>query len=145
MLYITQAGRAAAWAERAKRGEFVSDPFETLDLELPQRVYSITSALLIATAFGKSTPTFLTDIVGVQSNVSQMLEALQAPAVGLILASVGSAAVCLLQAREKNRSAPIWALKGVLGGPLTVRQLRGLQDLITRGEQDDANKARSSS
>ena len=52
-------GRALAWARRAKMGEFVGDPYETLDLPMEFRVYAIVSSFLVAFAFGRATPNLL--------------------------------------------------------------------------------------
>lgn len=118
-----QQGKAQAWARRAREGEFVKDPLETTDLDTQQVAFSIVTGLMIATAFGKSTPAFLVDTTGLfadEASVQSVLAALQAPALGLIAASLCSLAVCTLQAKEKNRDPFIWAVKGLLGGPLTV-------------------------
>ena len=118
-------GKAQAWARRAREGEFVKDPLETTELDAAQQAFSILTGLLIATAFGKSSPTFLVQMTGLlpdQASAQSVLGALQAPALGLLAASLGSLAVCVLQAKEKNRDPVVWAIKGLLGGPLTVRQ-----------------------
>ena len=60
--YGKSRGRALAWARRAKQGEFVGDPFESLDFPLSFRFYSIFSAFLIAFAFGRSTPNLLSQL-----------------------------------------------------------------------------------
>ena len=73
---------------------------------------------MVATAFGKSTPTFLVQMTGLlpdESTAQTVLGALQAPALGLVAASVGSSVVCILQAKEKNRDAFVWAIKGLSG------------------------------
>jgi hypothetical protein len=144
--YAKMQGRAQAWARRARMGEFVSDPYETIDMPLPARVYSIVTAFWIAFAFGRATPTFLTDVVGLEGldtadEVARLTGALQIPGLALALAGVGSCLVCgALLAPERKRSVPVWALKGLLGGPLSVLELRGLGTLITR-EQEEENQA----
>ena len=133
-----QQGRAISWARKAKEGEFVGDPMETLDMEFPQRAYSILTAFVVAAAFGRSTPTFLANI-GVESS-SLLEELLQAPAAALLLAAVGSSVYCAYQAAGKNRNKLLWLVKGFLGGPLVVRQLTGLAGLTTVGEQLENDK-----
>jgi hypothetical protein len=89
------SGRASTWASNARRGKIVKDPLETVELDLSQRVYATTTALLAITAYGRATPTFLTKFVGLPAGSgSDFLEALQIPALVLLAASIGSAFVC---------------------------------------------------
>lgn len=68
---------------------------------------------------------------------------LQIPGLALGLASLGSSVVCaLFLAPERNRNAFVWATKGLLGGPLVVRQLQGLETLITF-EEDEQRQAQN--
>ena len=96
----------------------------------------------------KATPTFLNQFIfhassngsGGSSNESaqqalDLLSNLQGPAFALLFASVGSAIFCGLTASEKNRSQALWAVKGLLGGPVSVYLLQSLPQLITVGEQ----------
>ena len=132
-----QQGKVQAWARREREGTLVTDTLESLDLDLQQRVFSILTALLLATAFGKSTPTFLDEILALQDRMASqgIVGALEGPALGLLLASVGSCIFCATSAPSKNRNPLLWAIKGLLGGPLTVRLLRESETLITRGEE----------
>jgi hypothetical protein len=136
-------GRVEAWARRAKAGAFVNDPMETYDLSLQQRVFSIVTALAVATAFGKSTSTFLITTTQLvhntdKSSVDTLLHVLQAPAAGLLATAIGSMVYCILDSRHKNRSPLVWAVKGLLGGPISVRLLRELQPLLTNEETNNA-------
>jgi hypothetical protein len=138
-------GRVEAWARQAKAGAFVNDPMETYDLSLQQRVFSIVTALTVATAFGKSTSTFLTITTQFvsrddMSSVDTFLTVLQAPAVGLLVTAFGSMVYCVLDARQKNRSPFVWAVKGLLGGPISVRLIRELQPLLTNEEMTNNAK-----
>jgi hypothetical protein len=136
-------GRSNDWARRAREGQFVRDPMESLDLNFQQRVFSIFSALLVSTAFGRSTPIFLSQYLGdstAKLSVLSFLSALQAPAGAFVLASIGSSIFCVVSSKSKNRSAIVWFIKGLLGGPLTVGQLRELDSLLTQGEQDIVNR-----
>jgi len=57
----------------------------------------------------------------------------------LVLASVGSSLLCAaFLAPERNRNAIMWGIKGLLGGPLTILQLKELGSLITREEEETA-------
>lgn len=134
-----QQGRAVSWAREAAAGRFVSDPDESFDLTAVQRGFSILTALLLTMSFGKATTPFLTETTGLLSDESQVfrvLDALQGPALALLVTSVGSSIVCGSFARDKNRNQWIWVLKGLLGGPLTLQRLRELPALITQGETD---------
>jgi hypothetical protein len=131
-----QQGKALAWARKAREGQFVKDPFESLDLELSQRMYSLLTALLISMAFGRSTQTMLAD-----NDISLSVEIFRAPAVVLLIASVVSSVLSSVQAGSLNRNRLIWFIKGLLGGPLTVKQLGGLSNLLTEAETNAiANK-----
>ena len=135
-----QQGKAQAWAKRAKAGEFVKDPQETMDLDTSQRVFSILTGLMAALALGKSTPTFLLETTGLltdESVVQSTLNGLQLPAIGLLAASLGSTIYCFLHSQPKNRNALVWAVKGALGGPFTIRSLRDAGTLLTRAEDDE--------
>jgi len=139
--YAKAQGRAQAWARRAKLGEFVKDPFETLDLPAGIRFYAVVSAFLVSFAYGRATPGFLRDVVGNWSteDIRSLTESLQIPGLALGLASLGSSVVCAaLLAPERNRDALVWAIKGFFGGPLAIRQLRELDTLITREEDEKA-------
>lgn len=145
--YAKMQGRAQAWARRARMGEFVTDPNETLDMPLTSRVYSILTAFWMAFAFGRATPSFLMNVVGGDhgfhsvDDVTRLTATLQIPGLALAVMSVGSGVVCAaLLAPERNRSVLIWALKGFLGGPLSILQLRELGTLITR-EQEEKNQS----
>jgi len=126
-------GRAIAWARRAAAGEFVSDPFETMNIEGGLRVYSAVAVLFCALAFGKSTPYALEEWFHVDKNV---LAVIQFPALVVLLAAVGSGVVSYSMAAEKNRSKEVWLVKGLFGGPVALLQLRGLESLLTQGETD---------
>jgi len=66
---------------------------------------------------------------------------LQAPALAILLASLGSAVVNgAVLAPSKNRGKIIWTVKGLMAGPLALLQLRELGDLITRQEEEDRQR-----
>lgn len=135
-----EQGKAMAWARKAREGEFVGDPMETLDLEISQKAYSILTGLLVATVFGKSTPTLLVRMD--LENLLAVRETLQAPALVLLLAAVGSAILAAVQASSLNRNQAVWFIKGLLGGPLTIQQLQSLSGLSTQGEIDAQERAK---
>lgn len=137
--YGKARGRALEWARRAKLGEFVRDPFETMDLPLSFQLYSVFSAFLVAFAFGRSTPTLLSQLDG--DLPAGATDILQAPALAILVASLGSAALSgAVLAPSKNRSTFVWVVKGLLAGPVAVLQLRGLEVLITREEGEDKRR-----
>mmetsp|Transcript_1074 Transcript_1074/g.2963 ORF Transcript_1074/g.2963 Transcript_1074/m.2963 type:complete len:378 (+) Transcript_1074:67-1200(+) len=140
-------GQAEAWAQRARAGDFVKDINETYDLTLQQRAFSILTALLIATAFGKSTDTFFVDMIKLvpdQATITSLKGALQGPALGLFVASIASCILSYMQASESNRNSFMWAIKGALGGPFTLSLLRSLDPLITREEEEAQKDAKQS-
>lgn len=143
--WAAQQKRASTWVRQAQEGKFIPDPFENLDLGLEQRAFSVLSAALLAISFGKATPAFL-DMIGATSGEGpgSLFTVLQVPAATLGLVALGSSALCAIQAPEKNRGQFLWFVKGLLGGPFAVNQLRGLPDLLTRGEQDALDNIRKS-
>lgn len=127
-----KAGEAQAWARRARLGKLKKDPAERLAVEGELRVYSIFVAITVALSWGNATPRALS-MIGIDSD--DFLIFLKVPALALVVAGLGSAifnGVSL--APPKRRSSFVWGLKGLMGGPLAVAQLRELDDLKTVGE-----------
>jgi hypothetical protein len=141
--YTKMQGQAISWARRAREGEFVKDPYEYLDLPVGMRLYGVFTAFYLSAAFGRSTLPFLETTWGIMDHdsSSQLTSLLQVPGLALIVASLGSSVFCgLLLAPERNRSSFVWAVKGFTGGPLAIREIKGLESLITRGEQEEQAK-----
>lgn len=129
-----KAGEAQAWARRARMGELKKDPFEALAVEGELRAYSILAAVTVSLGYGHATPTAL-KMIGFESG--ELLNFLQFPALALLVAGLGSAAAnAVVLAPPKKRSSFVWGIKGLMGGPLAVKQLSGLDDLKTVGETE---------
>lgn len=129
-----RAGEAQAWARKARMGELKKDPFEVLAVEGELRLYSIIVATTISFAFGNSSKQALA-MVSIGSD--ELLEFLKIPALALLAAGLGSGLVnAVVLAPPKKRNGFIWGVKGLMGGPLAVRQLRELDDLKTIGESE---------
>jgi len=142
--FAKQQGRAQSWARASKLGRFVKDPYESSSLPAETQLYAVATAFFVAFAFGRATPKFLTDLlhIGTTSSAQSLQEVLQIPGLALAVASLGSGLVCAVAlAPGKNRSSLLWGIKGFLGGPPTVLQLRSLDTLITFGEQEEAKAA----
>ncbi|KAL9182794.1 hypothetical protein ACHAXT_004073 [Thalassiosira profunda] len=132
-----KAGEAQAWARKARMGELKKDPFEVLAVEGELRAYSVFVAIAVALAYGNATPRALS-MIGLGEDAS--LDFVRIPALALLAAGVGSAAVnAVALAPPKRRSSFVWGLKGLMGGPLAVRQLRELEDLKTVGELEGSS------
>lgn len=126
-------GKAIAWARKARAGEFVNDPYETMTIDGTIRVYSIFVAALVAFAFGHATPSFLYMINADESGIQELV---QVPALIALLAAVGSTVVnTVVMAPKKKRSRFVWGVKGLFGGPVAMAQLRTLNTLQTREEK----------
>jgi hypothetical protein len=138
-------GRVIADARRADLDKSVADKMETLDLDVAQRLYAIATGIVVSAAFGRSTPTFLTQVLNWDAGDLAVLDALKAPAAVLLLASLGSAALCATQAPSKQRNAVVWIVKGLLGGPLSLSQFRDLPALVTRRELEEQQRLDGSS
>ena len=125
-------GKAISWAkqQRLEREKgIVKDGTESLLIEGSLRIYCSLAMLTTAVAFGKASPIAF-DALGLGN-----YEVLQAPALGLDIASVGSGIVAgLLLAPQKNRSSFVWGMKGLLGGPSALIQLRQLESLQNKDE-----------
>ena len=129
-----RAGEAQAWAKKARLGELKKDPYEILAVEGELRFYSIIVAMTVAFAFGRSSHQALS-VAGVGSGSDELIEFLQIPALVLLVAGLGSGLVnALVFAPTKKTSGFTWGVKGLMGAPLAVRQLRELDDLKTIGE-----------
>uniref|UniRef100_A0A7S2DVS2 Uncharacterized protein n=1 Tax=Helicotheca tamesis TaxID=374047 RepID=A0A7S2DVS2_9STRA len=135
--YNRKRGEALAWARREREGEFRQDENERLAVEGSLRIYASVVCLFVSFAFGKSTPAALSmmGVGGGNGDYGLLLDVLQAPALALVVAGIGSSVVSgFVLAPGKNRSSVTWLLKGLLGGPLAVLKLRELEELKTRGE-----------
>ena len=131
-----KAGKAQAWARKARLGELKKDPYEILAVEGSLRLYSILAVITIALAFGNATPTLLS-MMNIGSE--DLVEVMHIPALVLLVAAGGSAMVnAAILAPPKRRSSLVWGIKGLMGGPLAVRQLRELDDLKTIGESQES-------
>ena len=129
-----KAGQAQAWARKARLGQLQKDPFEILAIEGELRIYSIFVAITVALAYGNATPTALS-MMALGSD--DRLDFFRIPALALLVAGIGSGLVNgVILAPPKRRSSFVWAVKGLMGGPLAVRQLRELDDLKTFGESE---------
>lgn len=117
-------------------GELKKDPYEILAVEGELRVYSIFVAVTASLAYGNATPTML-KMIGLSESGGSLVDFSQIPALALLAAGVGSAVVNgAVLAPPKKRSSFVWGLKGLLGGPLAVRQLQELDVLLTIGESE---------
>jgi hypothetical protein len=95
-------------------------------------LYCVMTWMLVAFAFGRSTPAFLSMAGMTDTGIEHVF---QLPGLALALASLGSGVVSsTVLAPQLNRDSFVWGIKGVCGGPLAVLELRGLEPLITRGE-----------
>ena len=139
-------GRASDWARNAKAGAFVPDPYELLVIDGNLRTYSIGTSLLVsivlshhvtaqllgvatATATATATAATLETAVDFQS-------ALEPLAYTILIANVGACLFNANMAPSKKRNTWVWAFKGLFGGPLAISQLRNLDTLMTRAEQE---------
>jgi len=130
-----KAGEAQAWARKARMGELKKDPFEVLAVEGELRLYSIAAAMTVAIAFGNSSKGAFS-MIGI-SDFDPVLDVLKVPALALLAAGLGSGLVnALVLAPQKKRSVFVWGVKGLMGGPLAIMQLRELDNLKTIGESE---------
>ena len=132
-----KTGEAIAWAKKAKAGQFKKDPDEILAIEGALQAYCMASALTVAFAFGRASPSALKLLGWTDDAASGLIDAVQIPALALLVASLGSAVVSsVVLAPGKNRNGFVWGVKGLAGGPLAIFRLQGLEPLITQAEAD---------
>jgi hypothetical protein len=145
--WARKQGRVDAWVRKARAGQFVRDANEQLH-ELPWtfRLYSIVSYGTVAFAFGRASPQLLYffSTANVDGSYPDLLLLLQVPATALLFANLGSGLYCGVTAKAtQNRSLFVWMIKGLLAGPLAVRQLTNLPKLLTRQETNDDERKRT--
>jgi len=132
-----KTGEAIAWAKKAKSGLFKKDPDEALAIEGGLQLYCMASALTVAFAFGRASPSALKFLGFADDAALGLMDAAKVPALALLIASFGSAVVSsIVLAPGKNRNGFVWGVKGLLGGPLVILRLQGLEPLITQAESD---------
>jgi hypothetical protein len=149
-----QVQRSSSWNSiketiRSERKHHQVDLYETMDLIPSQRIYSIIFMIIVTIAYGRATPQFVSmmthnTIHSLSSSLSssssstdtmnEMIPILQGMALGLFLTAIGSSIAAVFLAQNQNRSTSIWAIKGLLGGPFTVQQLRNLDPIIPMEE-----------
>ena len=140
-----KTGEAIAWAKKAKAGQFKKDPDEVLAIEGALQAYCMASALTVAFAFGRASPSALKMLGFADDAALGLLDAVQIPALILLIASFGSAVVSsIVLAPGKNRNSFVWGVKGLAGGPLVIFRLQGLEPLITQAEADKLASEESS-
>jgi len=122
-------GQALSWARKAKQGQFLQDPFEIFAIEGHLRLYTVFASLLVAIAFGNSSPAFFSSI-GFQHDA--LLDTFRYPAAAVVAAAFGSSVLAGIMAKHKGRNAFLWALKGFAAGPVAVYQIRSLGPLEKR-------------
>jgi hypothetical protein len=126
-------GRASDWARNAKAGAFVSDPYELLVLDGNLRIYSMVTSLLVAFLLSHHVTGQLLSMMEIPTVTRSTFEPL---AYTIVMANVGACVVNANIAPSQNRNRWVWAIKGLFGGPLSISQLRSLDTLITRAEQE---------
>jgi len=129
-------GRAESWARKERAGELRSDPYEQLRLEGGLRTYCAFAALIVSFSFGRATPMALTSVLG-DTNVDTIISVAQIPSLIVVAAAIGSSVVSsAVLAPDKKRNPFVWFVKGFMGGPLAILQLKGLDELQVRGEEN---------
>lgn len=108
-------------------------------------MYSIFVFLLTAFAYGRATPS-LFQLLHQDDIARGVQELAQVPALVAVLSAVGSCvANSFFLAPQKNRSGFVWGVKGLVGGPVAIAELRSLDALQTRGELEAEKEASNSS
>jgi hypothetical protein len=77
------------------------------------------------------------------SGAEGVLDILKIPALALFGAALGSGALCGVQSTQKQRSLVIWVIKGLLGGPFSVRQLVELPAFVVPSPGEEEQQSTS--
>lgn len=130
-------GKVYDWARQVRTGDIVLDEFETPNIEGSLRLYSVFSSVVIALGFGRSTSGLLLNVLDFDDKATtSIIDAIQGPALALVLTSVGSSIASFIVAAEKNRSKFVWGFKGLLGGPPAILELRALESTTNQSPRD---------
>lgn len=118
------------WATKQKLTKKKKDPFEQLVIDGGLQIYSMFTSLFVSFAFGNASNAALSNILGRSEDGANILSIAQYPALALILTSLGSCVACSVWlAPSKNRSSFVWGIKGLIGGPLAILELKELEEL----------------
>jgi hypothetical protein len=120
------------WANRERERKIQADVVENFDSLGMGKLVSVVTALTTALAFGRSTPVLY--MLLQRDDDAAELAVVRVLAVALLIVSAGSAAYCGSVAPTLQRSRTLWTIKGLLGGPVAVRQLQSADRLQTAGE-----------
>ena len=111
-----RAGKAISWARAARAGEFMSDPYEHVNVEGGLQIYSIVSTLIVAFYFGKASPSLLTMLDLPEEDVFSLF---RVPAYIILTASlISSVTAGFILAPQQNRNRLAWFVKGFAGGKM---------------------------
>lgn len=115
-------------AVMAARKEPTVPKSEKFTLDGSQRSYLILVAFTTALTYGRASQELLAtpayaDVTAAVVGVSSIAS------VALYASAAGSLGLCVRLAKEKNRNVLVWGMKGLLGGPMTVAQLKELNAL----------------
>jgi hypothetical protein len=101
---------------------------ERFSLTQLQRLYFVSLCVSSALAYGRASGDLAsTKYLGETGEA--IVSAASAGSVFLISAALLSVGLSVVSAKEKNRNPLVWGAKGLFGGPLTVLQLKGLENL----------------
>jgi len=121
-------------ARKEGEGEFMKDPYESLNIEGSLLRYSIVTVPFIAFAWSDASSNIL-ELLNLGDQGSILLNVMQFIAFKLALLPVFSGIICgLVFAPVKKRSRFVWGVKGIVGGPLAIVQLNKLDELMTPDE-----------
>lgn len=95
---------------------------ESFTLRTPERLYSVFVLAIIAGANGRATTEFLSRMTA-DDSLLMIRDISQYVSFGLAGISVGFAVACVKKAESMNRSQWIWALTGLIGGPVALNRL----------------------
>lgn len=112
-------GRAAA-PTTIKRNEFALLP--------SQRLYLVAAFGSTAVAYGRASTDIVTQAIGGEVG-TEIVEVVRSVCPAVLLMSVACAIGAAAAAQSKNRSPPLWGLKGLVGGPSAFNEVRLLDEV----------------
>lgn len=123
--YSKVKSKSAKEAEKAAKEDATIRLAQPLEIPLAQRTYAIVVAASAALGWGHASP------LAVSSGIlgAGVIDLSQFLSCGLIVGNALAAVLAVQAASKYGRKPQIWAFKAVLGGPLTLLELRSLGDI----------------
>jgi hypothetical protein len=110
------------------------DRSEKFTLDSSQRAFMVLIGVTTALGHGRASHDLVTStskiLIEYQSLISGAVDVASILSNLIIIIAIGSSGYSIKLANEKKRNPYVWGFKSLLGGPLSVKQLQNLDNLI---------------